>query len=245
MEFLDAKCPSCGGELKVPIDRSTIKCMYCGCDILVRDAIAKGGVDPANLLALANTFLEQENPEKADEYFDRVLENDPRNIDAWLGKYQARTLKNPHPYLIEDEYIEYNDRARILVTCINLTDKCDIDKFILLLCNINNKVMMHFTANGAMEALRDILKDEHDKTYKSIIYYKYEAVRLANELTNIWSYIKNDGSLATDRMHIEIEYLNKYLGIIREVEPEYNTPLDEAAISYIKENVTGVDISNI
>lgn len=38
--FKAAKCPSCGGDLQVPEDRTTIKCMYCGLDVVVREAIS-------------------------------------------------------------------------------------------------------------------------------------------------------------------------------------------------------------
>ena len=39
MTFKAATCPSCGGALQVPDDRATVKCMYCGVDVIVREAI--------------------------------------------------------------------------------------------------------------------------------------------------------------------------------------------------------------
>ena len=39
MDFKPAQCPSCGGALQVPDDRATVKCMYCGVDVTVREAI--------------------------------------------------------------------------------------------------------------------------------------------------------------------------------------------------------------
>ena len=39
MAFKAATCPSCGGALQVPDDRTTVKCMYCGVDVVVREAI--------------------------------------------------------------------------------------------------------------------------------------------------------------------------------------------------------------
>jgi DNA-directed RNA polymerase subunit RPC12/RpoP len=39
MTFKAAKCPNCGGALQVPNDRTTVKCMYCGVDIVVQEAI--------------------------------------------------------------------------------------------------------------------------------------------------------------------------------------------------------------
>src|ERR1051325_9205848 len=39
MTFKAAQCPSCGGALQVPEDRTSVKCMFCGVDIIVREAI--------------------------------------------------------------------------------------------------------------------------------------------------------------------------------------------------------------
>jgi len=37
MTFKAATCPSCGGALQVPDDRTTVKCVYCDVDVIVRD----------------------------------------------------------------------------------------------------------------------------------------------------------------------------------------------------------------
>ena len=56
MTFKAAVCPSCGGELQVPDNRDSVKCMYCGTDIIVREAIqAVSGVNIQNFLQLAAT----------------------------------------------------------------------------------------------------------------------------------------------------------------------------------------------
>ena len=38
MEFVPGICPSCNGQLQLPTDRETVKCMYCGSDIRVNQA---------------------------------------------------------------------------------------------------------------------------------------------------------------------------------------------------------------
>lgn len=43
MEFKAAICPSCGGKLQLPNDVKTVKCMYCGVDIAVREAVNLSG----------------------------------------------------------------------------------------------------------------------------------------------------------------------------------------------------------
>lgn len=32
MSFKPAKCPNCAGDIQVPEDRDTVKCIYCGSD---------------------------------------------------------------------------------------------------------------------------------------------------------------------------------------------------------------------
>jgi hypothetical protein len=39
MTFKAAQCPNCGGALQVPDDRISVKCMFCGVEIIVREAI--------------------------------------------------------------------------------------------------------------------------------------------------------------------------------------------------------------
>lgn len=43
MNFKPALCPSCGGKMQVPDDINTVKCMYCGVDVIVREAIRLAG----------------------------------------------------------------------------------------------------------------------------------------------------------------------------------------------------------
>ncbi len=43
MNFKPALCPSCGGKMQIPNDVNTVKCMYCGVDVIVREAIRLAG----------------------------------------------------------------------------------------------------------------------------------------------------------------------------------------------------------
>jgi hypothetical protein len=52
MKFLPGTCPQCNGPLQLPTDRESVKCMYCGADIAVSDAIDPG---PARIPAAAPT----------------------------------------------------------------------------------------------------------------------------------------------------------------------------------------------
>jgi preprotein translocase subunit SecG len=43
MNFKSATCPSCGGNLQLPDNLVTAKCMYCGVDVIVQEAIQLSG----------------------------------------------------------------------------------------------------------------------------------------------------------------------------------------------------------
>jgi len=99
MTFKAAICPSCGGQLQVPDDRDSVKCMYCGTDIIVRQAIQAGsGINIGNYLELAVTATKAGNYQEAYDYYSKVLEIDITNPEAWFGKGRSAgwlsTLKN-------------------------------------------------------------------------------------------------------------------------------------------------------
>jgi tetratricopeptide (TPR) repeat protein len=61
--------------------------MYCGSDIVVREAInLAGGVNIDNLLMLAKMAEEKQNGPEADKYYAQVLEHDSQNVIAWIGR---------------------------------------------------------------------------------------------------------------------------------------------------------------
>ena len=90
MAFKAAICPSCGGQLQVPDDRDSVKCMYCGTEIVVREAIQAGsGVNIHNYLDLAATADKTGNYKEAYDYYSKVLEIEIKNVEAWFGKAKA------------------------------------------------------------------------------------------------------------------------------------------------------------
>ena len=90
MTFEAAKCPNCNGELQLPRDRVSAKCLYCGADIVVREAIHGAAVTNVdNLLKLADAASSAGNSEEAYNYYTKVLEFDSTNHLAWFGKALA------------------------------------------------------------------------------------------------------------------------------------------------------------
>lgn len=86
MEFVAAKCPNCGGDLRLPDDKKSVKCMYCSFDIIVKEAINQAGVNVENLLKLASSAEQTGNYQEAYDYFTKVLEYEPHNYLALFGK---------------------------------------------------------------------------------------------------------------------------------------------------------------
>lgn len=86
MEFIAAVCPQCAGNLQVPDDRDTIKCMYCGTDIIIKDASDSKHKKLKNLATLAQSALNSSNYAESYKYFTEILELKINDSDAWYGK---------------------------------------------------------------------------------------------------------------------------------------------------------------
>lgn len=115
MKFIPAKCPSCNGELRVPDDLDFVKCLYCGIDVKVRDAIAvKLSFDTKNFKTLAKHNIEIGNFEEANKYFTSILENEIDTYQAWEGKaeiilktFNISCLKNTEFLKCLDNSLKY------------------------------------------------------------------------------------------------------------------------------------------
>lgn len=90
LEFKPATCPFCGGTLQVPPDRTSVKCIYCGKDIIVQQAIrAATGPIVENYMTLARNAKNAGNYKEAYDYYNKVLEIDNTNFEAWFGKGES------------------------------------------------------------------------------------------------------------------------------------------------------------
>jgi len=86
MPFVAAICPQCAGKLQVPDDRDVVKCMYCGVDVIVRQAVRLVHGNTTNFLELADSARAGGNHGEAINYYNKALENDAKNVNAWFGK---------------------------------------------------------------------------------------------------------------------------------------------------------------
>jgi hypothetical protein len=85
MQLIAAKCPDCGAELKIPEGSTSVICEYCGGNILVADIFGTTSV-MQNCMMLAYSALERKNYKDAYDHFNRAIEIDIKNPNAWFGK---------------------------------------------------------------------------------------------------------------------------------------------------------------
>ncbi len=93
MALKAAQCPNCGGELQLPEDKNIVTCIYCDTSIVVKEAIEKkakaAGGDVESWMHLAETSREADNDEEAIQYYNKILEVESDNAQAWFGKAEC------------------------------------------------------------------------------------------------------------------------------------------------------------
>ena len=84
---MQVKCTSCGATQNISENQN---CDFCGNLIELESATNNYKTalssENGNLMAMAETAIEATNWEEALQYFNKVLEKDITNSDAWLGK---------------------------------------------------------------------------------------------------------------------------------------------------------------
>jgi DNA-directed RNA polymerase subunit RPC12/RpoP/tetratricopeptide (TPR) repeat protein len=85
MRLVSAKCPDCGAGLKIPEGSTSVTCEYCGGNIMVTDVLGATDV-MQNCMTLAYSAMESKNYKEAYDHFNRAIEIDMKNPNAWFGK---------------------------------------------------------------------------------------------------------------------------------------------------------------
>ena len=84
------KCRMCGGDLDIKDGETITQCPYCGSyQTLPINEVAETGNETSkvpSLLKRAFIFLEDGNFDRADDYCEKVLDIEPENALAYLGK---------------------------------------------------------------------------------------------------------------------------------------------------------------
>jgi tetratricopeptide (TPR) repeat protein len=89
VKFFAANCPKCKGELRIPVNRASVKCMYCSQEILIHgenNISLPLNINMKDLFSLAQNAEESQNFEAGYRYYSQILEQEPGNASAWLGK---------------------------------------------------------------------------------------------------------------------------------------------------------------
>nr|WP_296156565.1 tetratricopeptide repeat protein [uncultured Blautia sp.] len=95
MELKDAKCPNCGGQLKLNPNLEKGTCIYCGTEIVVSEAIQKYKVEVDGIATTKSSMihafnqLEDGDFDGAMKAFKHVIETDPTNAEAYYGMFRC------------------------------------------------------------------------------------------------------------------------------------------------------------
>lgn len=103
MPLVPAKCTKCGADLQVDNSQECAICQHCGTPFIIEKAINNYHTYVSNNFTGANvtimngnkasfiermfTFLQDNNWEQADQYCEKILDIDPKEYRAYLGKY--------------------------------------------------------------------------------------------------------------------------------------------------------------
>ena len=98
MEFKDAKCPNCGGQLKLNPDLERGICIYCGTEIVVAEAIQKFSGEISGIATTKSSMLHAFNQLEDGDFdgamkaFKHVIETDPTNAEAYFGMFRCSVV---------------------------------------------------------------------------------------------------------------------------------------------------------
>ncbi|MEE9457447.1 MAG: hypothetical protein V3W11_09895 [bacterium] len=80
-----SRCPKCGGALGAP-EGGNYTCEYCGTTFLPRELVGGKSIDLREFYGEAIAAVEEGNYGQAYEYFNRIIETDAAEYQAWAGK---------------------------------------------------------------------------------------------------------------------------------------------------------------
>jgi len=241
--FVAAKCPNCGGELQVPTNRDSVKCMYCSGDVILRhaNAAAPGG-NVKNWMKLAHAALDAGNYQETLANANKVLEVEPTNHDAWFLKgVSSGWLSN----LSECRLGEMASNLRQAIACAPKDEVEDVKKTSALVLNeaavaYNNLACKHLkefvTVDRAWPEFLDqsgeafeALDAAHEMDPKNQVVLK-NIIRILTDLINGVAYNDTDAyGRYTRRVHrVTSDYSTK-LTLLKK---EYETKVQALDSSY-------------
>jgi tetratricopeptide (TPR) repeat protein len=199
MKFLPAKCPNCGGDLQLPENIERLKCMYCACDIIVKEALDQFSktINLDNLFNLAKIAQDSGNHEEALSYFTKILEFDSNNHQAWFGKGISSGWLSSLSNIRLDELISCVDQAISLAPPNKQADyKIDAALEINNITNaLNNIAVKSFKMCITLDSYREFIS----RMWIFISYYQKAS-----------DYKPNDVVLLKNIINAVHQYMQKY-----------------------------------
>jgi tetratricopeptide (TPR) repeat protein len=116
VQFKALECPQCGAKLELSIDKKLASCSSCGYQHIVNDpsriAIEiKNSYSAKNFSDLAIKYENAKNFDAALVNFEKALEIDSNNPDAWLGKARITMSIKNYQQMNFNEIDTYIDNA--------------------------------------------------------------------------------------------------------------------------------------
>ena len=135
MTIIALKCPNCSGDVQLDDGREFGFCIYCGTRIIISDFITrKIEIDysgkASSYADIALDWLRRGEKERAKEYADKALDEDPLNPDAWYVKGMLsedrvdknmafeRSIKSNRPDVVEATKKELDELEKGFVVMI-------------------------------------------------------------------------------------------------------------------------------
>lgn len=111
-KLLKLTCPSCGGALELPDNLTIAHCIYCGTKILLdQEGVVQERRDLQRYIELCKVAVEAKNDNEVIEYCNRILEIDPKNVEAWINKAVSTYWLSTVAHNRYDEAMEYLKKA--------------------------------------------------------------------------------------------------------------------------------------
>ena len=196
-------------------------------ETVVKETVSAGAANTASLLKRAFMFLEDGDWESANEYCEKVLDIDPENAQAYLGKLMAELNVKKQDSLKDcTEPFENSNNYQKAIRFADDTLKSEVKSYIEYINTRNENVRLEAIYINAIDEMESATtKDEYyaiAEVFESISHYKDSAlmaekcINEANEADAKNAYLDAKHSIAlyhefggTYHLEIAIEKLKK------------------------------------
>jgi tetratricopeptide (TPR) repeat protein len=183
MPFVAGKCPQCGGDLQLDKEIETGFCMHCGSKIIVQDAIRAVRIDNSSMIEtwmkMGFSAANGGNYKEANDYFTKVVENDPNNWQAIFQKGRSAAWGGTYGDSRLLEFFQGIEDAQKIINNINLPENERIEAMQLFAYSISELTLMFVgTIEEVINSYGDIymenlhfIEDAYTQYINCINYY--------------------------------------------------------------------------